>query len=60
MANVYKEKGYANRKAYVVATADDYGVPHDIAIELANALGSSEDFDGLLSALEDASSEVWA
>lgn len=51
--NVYQENGYENRRAYVVALAEDYGVEERIVFMLANMLGPAEDFDGLVSMVED-------
>lgn len=51
--NVYQENGYKNRKDYLNCLADDYGVDVDTVYALAGVLGANEDFDGLVSALED-------
>lgn len=50
---IYQEEGYENRKEYLMTLPDIFGVDYDTVIALANVLGSSEDFDGLISALED-------
>jgi hypothetical protein len=52
--NIYQENGYENRKDYLECLSEDYGVPLDIVYSLADLLGKNEDFDGLISALEDA------
>ena len=52
--NVYKENGYTDRKDYLQCMADEYGVPLEVVTELADLLGESEEFDGLISALQDA------
>jgi len=52
--NIYKENGYTDRKDYLQCMSDMYGVPLDVVTELADLLGESEEFDGLVSALEDA------
>lgn len=57
MENVYIENGYENRKHYLKCMSEDYGVPLDVVYSLASMLGSSEDFDGLINALEDAEGE---
>lgn len=49
----YEEMGYPNRTAYLEGLAFDYGVDLDTVKCLADILGPSEDFDGLVSALED-------
>ena len=52
--NIYQENGYTDRKDYLQCMSDDYGVPLEVVISLAEVLDESEDFDGLVSALEDA------
>lgn len=49
----YLENGYANRREYLKAMAEDYSVGLDVVNALAATLGPNEDFDGLISALED-------
>ena len=51
--SIYTENGYANRKDYLDSMAAEYGVDRESVYMLANVLGKSEDFDGLVSALED-------
>lgn len=53
MSNIYKENGYKNRKEYLESLAEDYGIDYGTVAMLASILGASEDFDGLVSALED-------
>lgn len=52
--SIYTENGYDSRKHYLECMAEDYGVPVEIVFSLAQMLGPNEDFDGLISALEDA------
>ena len=47
----YQANGYANRKAYLDELANEYG-KHAV-YSLATILGESEDFDGLVTSLED-------
>ena len=49
--SVYTENGYANRKEYLDELREEYGALVDILISV---LPASEDFDGLITALEDA------
>jgi hypothetical protein len=49
----YINNGYENRGDYLKSLADDYGIDQMIVNELAGMLGASEDFDGLVSELED-------
>ena len=49
--SVYTENGYANRQEYLDELREEYGQLVDI---LTGVMPSSEDFDGLINALEDA------
>jgi hypothetical protein len=49
--SIYKENGFENRRAYLESLCEEY--PRDTVYALAGILGSSEDFDGLLTSLED-------
>jgi hypothetical protein len=49
----YINNGYKNRDDYLKNLADDYGIDSMVVTELADMLGPSEDFDGLISNLED-------
>ena len=53
MNDVYISKGYKNRKAYLKSLAEEYGVDFHTVNIIANTLGKNEDFDGLISELED-------
>jgi len=55
--NVYQENGYESRKHYLRCMSEDYNVPLEVVYSLASILGPSEDFDGLVNALEDAEGE---
>lgn len=50
---VYIQKGYKDRYDYIESLADEYGVSKMVVYSLADMLGPSEDFDGLINALED-------
>ena len=56
--NIYQEHGFSGRRHYLRCLAEDYGVELEVVLALANVLGPSEDFDGLVNALEDASDEI--
>jgi hypothetical protein len=47
----YELNGFANRRDYLESLCEEY--PRDIVYALASILGSSEDFDGLVTSLED-------
>jgi hypothetical protein len=50
--SIYTDNGYVNRKEYLNELRDEYG--SDLVNTLLTVLPASEDFDGLISALEDA------
>ena len=52
--NIYQQNGYTDRDDYLTCLSEDYGVSIEDVYSLAEMLGENEDFDGLLSALEDA------
>jgi hypothetical protein len=49
--NIYKENGFENRRDYLESLCEEY--PRDAVYALASILGASEDFDGLITSLED-------
>lgn len=51
--SIYTENGYANRKDYLDSLAAEYDVDKESVYMLASVLGKSEDFDGLVTELED-------
>ena len=51
----YQANGYANRKAYLESLCEEYD--RTIVFALAGVLGPSEDFDGLITTLEDYAEE---
>lgn len=53
MNNIYIENGYQSRKEYLISLSDDFGIDKSIVFSIASMLGSEEDFDGLISMLED-------
>lgn len=50
-ANPYTANGYKSRTDYLAQLCDDY--PADVVHTLADLLGETEDFDGLVTMLED-------
>lgn len=52
-SNIYQENGYADRDDYLTCLSEDYSVSIEDIYSLAETLGENEDFDGLVSALED-------
>ena len=53
MENLYIENGYKDRRDYLENLALDMGIERSVVFSLASLLGSIEDFDGLVSSLED-------
>lgn len=51
--NPYHENGYENREEYLASLAEDYSLPLETVRQVADLLGRDEDFDGLVTALED-------
>lgn len=51
--NPYLQHGYANRREYLECLADDTGVDQFTVFMLADMLGPNEDFDGLVTELDD-------
>ena len=58
MTNQYLAHGYQDREDYLSCLAEDYSLSLEECVRpLADLLGPSEDFDGLVSALEDEASK---
>ena len=55
--SIYTDEGYTSRRDYLENLADDMGVDRETVFALAAMLGSSEDFDGLVTAVEDIAAE---
>ena len=51
--SIYTEQGFQSRKHYLTGLAEDFGLPTDVVFMAASMLGPNEDFDGLISTLED-------
>lgn len=51
--SIYTENGYQNRRDYLDSLADDYGVERATVYAIADLYGPGEDFDGLVTAIED-------
>jgi hypothetical protein len=51
--DVYTRNGYKDREDYLKNLADDWGLELFAVNMIADLLGPSEDFDGLVSELED-------
>lgn len=51
--DIYQENGFKDRQEYLEYMSEDYEIAIDFVIFLADILGPSEDFDGLVTALQD-------
>jgi hypothetical protein len=51
--SIYTEHGYENRRDYLQSLADEHGVELTVVYTLASLMGPTEDFDGLVTELED-------
>ena len=51
--NIYQQNDYKNREDYLQCMSEDYNVPLEVVYALADMM-PGEEFDGLVSALEDA------
>lgn len=49
----YVSNGFKDRAEYLLYLADEYGVPLDMVETAAETLGETEDFDGLVTAIQD-------
>jgi hypothetical protein len=50
---IYQENGFESRREYLLDLADNMGIDASIVFALADMLGRNEDFDGLVTSLED-------
>jgi len=53
MNDVYTENGYADRAEYLSDLSVDYGIELRTVLHLADLLGPDEDFDGLVTTIQD-------
>ena len=54
----YILNGYENRRDYLEHLAEDFGVPFRIVAALASMLGKDEDFDGLVSSIDEIGTDM--
>lgn len=50
---MYEENGYSNREDYLKSLAEDFDMDYKDVVMLATTLGEEEDFDALITSLED-------
>lgn len=53
---IYQQNGFADREAYLQSLRDEYGA--DLVDAIGSYLPPSEDFDGLVTMLEDSWVEI--
>lgn len=51
--NIYHQNGYESRKDYLKSLAEENGVSYENVLMIAELLGPDEDFDGLVTSVED-------
>ena len=51
--NMYQEEGFKNRREYLESLAEEYGVSAGKVFAIASVLGPDEDFDALVTEVED-------
>lgn len=51
--SIYIENGFKSRVDYLTNLAEDMGIPLVHVLAIAGIYGPNEDFDGLVTALED-------
>lgn len=59
VTNVWQENGYTGRRQYLKSLAEEYDVEYLTVLTLANTLGQNEDFDMLLTQLEEVADEAF-
>ena len=53
MNNIYIRNGYDNRKDYLKSLSEQFNIDIESIYALSDMLGINEDFDGLVSSLDD-------
>ncbi len=53
MNDIYKENGFESREDYLKGLAEELGMDESFVFMTADLLGPGEDFDGLVTLLED-------
>lgn len=51
--SIYTEQGYKDRQDYLQALSEEFEIDIDTVVALASVLGAGEDFDGLVTMLQD-------
>jgi hypothetical protein len=53
MTDIYTDNGYTDRAEYLDSLAEEHGIDINVVLNLAEILGPNEDFDGLVTTLQD-------
>ena len=53
MTDIYTDNGYTDRAEYLDSLAEEYEIDIGVVLNLAEILGPNEDFDGLVTTLQD-------
>jgi len=53
MTDIYTDNGYTDRAEYLDSLAEEYGMDISAVLFIAEILGPNEDFDGLVTTLQD-------
>lgn len=56
--SIYTDEGYKDRNEYLESLAEEYGISIEDVRMAADMLDPDEDFDGLITTLEDMSLEL--
>ena len=56
--SIYTDNGFSSRKDYLNSLADDFGIDKNTVYDLASVLGPEEDFDALVTELEDMAEDL--
>jgi len=56
--SIYTEQGYESRTDYLNSLAEDFGLDTELVYIAADMLGPNEDFDGLVTTLDDESQRI--
>ena len=56
---IYEQQGYSDREQYLESLAEDYGLDLELVTAAADILGPNEDFDGLVTTIQDEADRLW-
>lgn len=56
--SIYTDKGYDSRRHYLEGLAEDMGLDEQTVFLAADMLGPTEDFDGLITTLDDEANRI--